>query len=233
MNKDFLISKLLWSLGGAGNTWEDQNRYSKFYEFVVMPQWFKSQGINYLPVLGPDNYLKHIDGKFWRPGSNVIHTCDVKAPRKGPKGMFVGFNDFTDDICLEHTSKVGGPGSLLGEQEWSFYFVYDDPDYKLVGIKQASLRAWVEGLIASGEVSSPECVENMSERARTHRDDMYYHWFQTEGRKDSFMFVPLQHLIGSGVKYFICDVTDCVRQAYDELMMNGGVPYLDTFKYED
>lgn len=233
IDKELQISKTLWSLGGADNTWEKQQQYANFYEFVVTPLWLRSEGIEHLPELGDANWKEHIDIRFWRPGVNDVHTCDVKAPRKGPKGMFVGVNEFTNDICVEYINKNGDPGSLEGKQDWSFYYVVDDFEYYLVGIKQSTLRAWVDSLIASGKVSSPDKVENMSERAKTHRDDMYYRWFRTPGDEDSFMFVPFPDILDSGVVYFTRNVTDCVRQAYDLMMANGGVSYLKTFKYQN
>lgn len=233
IDKELQISKTLWSLGGADNTWEKQQQYANFYEFVVTPIWLKSEGIEHLPELGDANWKEHIDIRFWRPGVNDVHTCDVKAPRKGPKGMFVGVNEFTNDICVEYINKNGDPGSLEGKQDWSFYYVVDDYEYYLVGIKQSTLRAWVDSLIASGKVSSPDKVENMSERAKTHRGDMYYRWYRTPGDEDSFMFVPFPDILDSGVVYFTRNVTDCVRQAYDLMMANGGVSYLKTFKYQN
>lgn len=230
--QDVIIHKFLWSLGGA-HKGKQNNLYSNFYEFVVTPIWLKHEGFEYQPELGDANYKEHIDIRFWRPGEDKKHSCDVKAPRLGPKGLFVGLNEFTNDICIEDINKNGDPGSLHGKQEWSFYFTFEDFEYYLIGVKQATLKAWVDSLKTSGKVSSSDCVESMSERSRKHKDDMYYRWYRTEGDEDSFMFVPYQDLIESGVVFFKRNVTEFVHQAYDQVIANGGKDYLGTFKYED
>lgn len=234
------IHKFLWSLGGAHKGKTEQNQYSNFFEIFVAPLWLKSEGYNCLPVLGKDNYEQHIDIKYWKPEEVKKWSCDVKAPRLGPKGLFVGSKEFTNDFCIEDINKNGDPGSLHGVQNFSFYFIVDDYQYYLVIVNQKLLQELVKRLIATGRVTSSDYPETMSDGARKHKFDMYYRWFISEGKKDKFMFMPYQDLIESGVMgdFKPIDVTDYVHQVYDLLIEKCGdeekaKDYLATFKYED